>query len=120
MSKLALVFIALGIGVAMVALSKAASAGPISFSALDVMQLVMVAIPFLVLAMGGIRGRLPWLTGLALTFVTWGYILSGGGQPSAGSPAGSDTSFALIVLVSPLVISIACIAVYAIEGRRRV
>jgi hypothetical protein len=120
MSKLRLVFIALGIGVAIVALSKAASAGPIAFSALDVMLLVMVAIPFLVLAMGGIRGRLPWLTGLALTFVTWGYILWGAGQPSAGGRAGTATGFALIVLVSPLLISIACIAAYAIEGRRRV
>ena len=120
MSRLGLVFIALGIGVAMVALNKVASAGPITVSILEVMLLVMVAIPFLVLAMGGIRARLPWLTGLALTFITWGYMLWGTGQPPAGGRAGTGTGFALIVLMSPLIISIACIAAYAIEGRRRV
>lgn len=118
MSKLRMVFAALGIGVFMVALTKLASGGPFSVSILDLMLLMMIAIPFLVLAMGRIRARLPWLTGLALTFAIWGYILfGGGGQPPGGGRAGTSTEFALLVLASPLLISIACIATYALARR---
>ena len=119
MSKLRLVFAALGIGVALVALAHLASGGPLAVSILDLMLLIMVAIPFLVLAMGGIRDRLPWLTGLVLTAAIWVYILFGDHQPSGGGRSGTGTGFGLFVLASPLLISIACIAAYAIAQRRR-
>jgi hypothetical protein len=119
MSKLRLVFSALGIGLAMVVLTHLASAAPLVVTMLDLMLLVMVSIPFLILAMGGISERLPWLTGLALTVAIWGYILFGNHQPTGGGRSGTGLGFGLFVLASPLLISIACIAAYAIVQRRR-
>ena len=118
MSKLKLVFAALGIGLAVVVLTHLASAAPFVVTVLDPMLLTMVSIPFLVLAMGGIGERLPWLTGLALTVAVWGYILFGNHQPTGGGRSGTGPGFALLVFASPLLISIACIAAYAIAKRR--
>jgi apolipoprotein N-acyltransferase len=114
MSKLGLVCIALGIGVAAVALTRLTSGRPFAVSQLDLMQLMMVSIPFLVLALGGIRTRLPWLIGLALTLALWVFVsFANVGR----APTGAGLS--LLLLASPLIIAIACIAAYAIEQRRR-
>ena len=110
MSKLRLVFLALGIGICVVALTRLASGRPLAVSQLDLMQLMMVSIPFLVLAMGGIRTRPPWLVGLALTLALWIYVwFANVGRESH--------ALGLLLLASPLIISIVCIAAYLL-GRR--
>ena len=124
MSRLRLVLYALGIGAAVVALTKLAFAGltgrPLNFSfSVDIFQLVIVAIPFLVLAMGGVRARLPWLTGLALTIALWSYYLYDGVRYHwTGDTSGANIGLGLILLASPLVISFACIAACLVERRR--
>lgn len=112
MSKLRLVFLALGIGLVVVALTRLGSGRPLAVSHLDLMQLMMVSIPFLVLAMGRIRARLPWLTGLALTVALWAWVSLTNAGPGSASPG-----LGLLLLASPLLISIACIAAYAIKRR---
>lgn len=125
MSRLRLVLLALGIGIGVVAFTNLALSGltgrPLNFSfGVDLFQLVIVAIPFLVLAMGGVRARLPWLTGLALTAMLWGYYLYDGVRYHwSGDASGANVGLGLLLLASPLVISIACIAAYLLERRRR-
>jgi hypothetical protein len=122
MSKLRLVFLGLALAVAMVGIMRliaGLSAGtPIVFHPqLDLMQVMMVAIPFLVLAMGGIRARSPWLVGVALTIAVWAFALLRTMDEDAGAePA---TGLGLFLLASPLLISIACIAAFAIDRRMR-
>jgi len=124
MSRLRLVLYALGIGAGGVAFTKLGFAGltgrPLNFSfTVDLLQMVIVAIPFLVLAMGGVRARLPWLTGLALTAALWGYFLFEGVRYQwSGDTSGANIGLGVIMLASPLLISFACIAAYVIERRR--
>lgn len=124
MSGLRLVLRALGIGVGVVVATKLAFAGltgrPLTFSfGVDLVQMVMVAIPFLMLAMGRVRARLPWLTGLALTAAFWGYYLYEGVRYQwSGDTSGANIGLGLILLASPVLISFACIATYLLERRR--
>jgi len=114
MSKLRLVFLALGIALVVVAMTRLGTGRPLAVSHLDLMQLMMVSIPFLVLAMGRISARLPWLTGLALTVALWIWVSLANVGPGSASPG-----LGLLLLASPILIAIVCIAVYLQQRRAR-
>ena len=124
MSGLQLVLRALGIGVGVVVATKLAFAGltgrPIAIEpGVDLLQMVIVSIPFLMLAMGRVRARLPWLTGLALTAALWGYYLYEGVRYQwSGDTSGVNFGLVLIMLASPVLISLACIAAVVVDRRR--
>ena len=87
--------------------------------AVDLLHMVIVSIPFLMLAMGGVHARLPWLTGLALTAALWGYYLYEGVRYQwSGDTSGVNIGLGLIMLASPVLISFACIAAVVVERRR--
>ncbi|MGZ8336794.1 MAG: hypothetical protein ACXWU1_09050 [Allosphingosinicella sp.] len=81
-------------------------------------QAFMVALPFLVLAMAGITARAAWLTGLALTVALWGYSLIDA-LVLATPERGANIGLGLIMLVSPVLISIACVATARIAAGRQ-
>ena len=73
-------------------------------------QIFMVAMPFLVLAMAGIVARRPWMTGLALTLALWAYYLLDAlvlAEPGSGANIG----LGLLMLASPVLISVICILI---------
>ena len=125
MNKGRMVLLALGIGLAVVGLTSlgfsAATGRPLEGSLeIYLFQLTIVSLPFLVLAMGGVRARRPWLVGLLLTGALWGYYLFEGIRYQlSGDRSGANIGLGLLLLASPLLISIACIATHAIAQRRR-
>jgi hypothetical protein len=80
-------------------------------------QAVMVAIPFLVLAIAGISTRRPWIAGLVLTLALWGYYLLDA-LVLAVPGRGANIGLGLIMLASPLIISLICFAL-ARTGMKR-
>jgi hypothetical protein len=75
---------------------------------------MMVATPFLLLALLGIRAARPWLLGLALTVLVWGYFLySAAGSDHAGISVGLE----LAMVASPPAISLVCLIV-ALRSRK--
>ena len=78
-------------------------------------EMLLVAIPFGLLALTGIRTLLPWLVGLALTLALWGYFVFDGvtGQP------GANFGLGLVIILSPLIITFACLAAYGWQYEQR-
>ena len=77
-------------------------------------QALIVAIPFLVLAIAGIRTQRPWIAGLVLTLALWAYYLLDAlvlGVPGRRVNIGLD----LIMLTSPFLISFICILLARID-----
>jgi hypothetical protein len=124
MTKPRMLLYALGIAAAAVLLTRLgftlALGRPLRFyPAVDVTQAMIVVIPFVVLTMGNISDRAPWRTGLVLTFLLWGYALFDGIRAQASGNVNPNETLGLLLLASPIIISIACIAVYAIGRRAR-
>ena len=94
---------------------------PLSLSAESgvlLFQVLLVAAPFLILSLAGTRDRLPWLTALVLTLALWGYSLFDGVRYQwSGDASGANIGLGLVMLVSPLFIAGAALAVHA--WRRR-
>ena len=83
-------------------------------------QMVIVAAPFVVLALADIKFKLPWLVGLALTLSFWGYVLYDGvSYQWYPDGSGANIGLGLLGLASPLLISVVCIAVYLAERKWR-
>jgi hypothetical protein len=81
-------------------------------------QALIVAIPFGLLALSGVRDRIPWLVGLALTTAFWGYYLFDGIRYQlGGDKSGVNFGLAFLMLASPAVISAACLV--AAKARHR-
>lgn len=57
------------------------------------------------------------MTGLVLTALLWGYALFDGIRVQANDNASPDETLGLLLLASPLIISLACIAAYASTRR---
>jgi hypothetical protein len=77
------------------------------------LQIILVALPFLFMAFLGIVGRVPWLVGIGLTAALWGYALYD--ALSGGSDGGRmNYGLSLLLLASPILITFACL----IPGRR--
>ncbi|MEA3003922.1 MAG: hypothetical protein QOH81_2710 [Sphingomonadales bacterium] len=129
MSKWWLFSVAVIIGVLVIAgeniLFSLLTGKPTSFSSdVEPVNALLVAIPFIILALIGTTKLLPWLVGLALTLLLWGYALySGVSYQRHPDGSGADIGLGLIIMASPVFISAIVLAVYAalrrISGRTR-
>jgi hypothetical protein len=82
-------------------------------------QMLLVALPFALLAVAGIDRRLPWLIGLGLTAAFWGYYLFEGLRYHlSGDRSGVNLALAFAMLASPIFISAACLIAAKAGGRR--
>lgn len=127
MNRLKAMFAALAIGLLVVAASVViASLGgrPIQREQLGdempilAFQVFMVAIPFLVLATAGISTRRAWIAGLGLTLALWSYYLLDA-LVLAVPGRGASIGLGLIMLASPLLISIVCVALARTDMKSR-
>jgi len=80
-------------------------------------QIILVAAPFVLLASLGVRAKLPWLVGLILTAMFWGYLFFDI-VSSRGDGTGANIGLGLFILASPLVIAGA--AVFAARAMRSI
>jgi hypothetical protein len=125
-SRLPLFLLAIAIGI----LTTAADVGTSSIVAghhLDaggayasyLMQVAMIAAPFLLLALLNVRARGPWLLAFALTVSIWGYALYDGlrYQPS-GDRSGPNIGLGLLLFASPILISLVCLVTGLLSRRR--
>ena len=73
-------------------------------------NVLIASAPFLLLAVRGITERLPWLVGLILTLLVWGYVifelLTGGFE--GGTSVGNAMWLAMVMIGSSVVIMITC------------
>lgn len=76
--------------------------------AMFAIQMVMVSVPFLLLALLGIRSRGPWLLGLGLTAILWGYYMFDS-LSRRGDGSGANIGLGLLLVASPVLISVACV-----------
>ena len=127
MNRLRAMFAALAIGLLVVAASVViASLGgrPIQRDQLGdempilAFQVFMVAIPFLVLATASISTRRAWIAGLGLTLALWSYYLLDA-LVLAVPGRGANIGLGLIMLASPLLISIVCVALARTDMKSR-
>jgi len=86
-------------------------------------QVLLVAAPFLLLALAGVRRRAPWLTGLALTLAFWSYyVFEGVSYQRHPDGSGANIGLGLLMMASPVFITAAIVAVHVwhrSRGRRR-
>jgi hypothetical protein len=81
-------------------------------------NVLIVAIPYLGLALAGARRLRPWIVGLALTLSLWGYALySGVSYQWNPDGTGADIGLGLIMLASPFIISPIVLAIHALQQR---
>lgn len=71
-------------------------------------QLLLAAAPFALLATVGVQGRWPRAIGLGLTASFWGLCLADG-LSRRGDDTGVNIGMALLMLVSPAFIAAACL-----------
>ena len=82
-------------------------------------QILIAAAPFGLLALAGIRNRAAWLVGLALTAAFWGYYLFEGLRYQlSNDSSGANIGLGLVMLLSPVMISAACL-IAAKDGKTR-
>jgi hypothetical protein len=75
-----------------------------------VVNSILVAVPFLLLAYRGSTRLLPWLTGIALTlWLWWRFLQDGVAYQRAPDGSGVDMAFALLMLISPAFIGALCV-----------
>lgn len=75
-------------------------------------QVLLIAAPFGLLSISGIKSKVPWLVGVALTVAFWGYYLfTGVRYQLSGDRSGVDFGLAFAMLLSPLIIFAICFAV---------
>jgi hypothetical protein len=81
-------------------------------------QSLLVSVPFIAVAVTGTLKKAPWITGLAFTVLLWGYYLySGVSYQWHPDGTGANIGLGLMMLISPIFITAACIGVYL--GQRR-
>jgi hypothetical protein len=86
--------------------------------AIFLFQMAMVSLPFLFIAAVGARSKATWITGLAMTFFFWGWLVLDALTFEPGR--GANIGLGFIMLVSPIVITVASLAVWARVERDRV
>ena len=123
MSRRWLLLVALLIGVVVVAaddfLFSVLTGRPLSFASdVEPVNALVVAIPYLVLALAGARRVPPWAVGLALTLSLWGYgLYDGVSYQWHPDGSGADIGLGLIMLASPVFITAAVLAVHFVQRR---
>ena len=73
-------------------------------------QCVIVFLPFFLISAAGVGTLLSWVVGLVLTLGLWGYAFI---DPilRRGTGTGANIGLGLIIFVSPVIITAACLAV---------
>ena len=123
MARAWLMVIALSIGVGVVAaeniLFTSLTGRPLVFASdVEPVTAVLVAIPYLGLALARARRLLPWIVGLALTLALWGYALySGVSYQWNPDGSGANIGLGLMMLASPFIISPIVLGVHALQRR---
>ncbi len=121
MSRWILVLLALGIGVAVPAaysiLYSRLAERPLDLkSDVDLVNIIVVAAPYLLLALLGVRKRLPWAVALTLTLSLWAYWLhstvSYRWHPDG---SGVDMGTIFLILTSWVWITLAAFAVDTVQ-----
>jgi len=69
-----------------------------------------LSIPFVVLGIVGIRQLVPWLTGVFLTTLLWGYVLYDV-IVHWDTDRGANIGLGLLILLSPFVITAVCLLI---------
>ncbi len=81
-------------------------------------QMLLVAAPFGLLALAEVRDGVAWLVGGAFTATLWGYYLFDGIRYQLSDEiSGANIGLGLMLLVSPVFISVACLATAAFRRR---
>ena len=80
-------------------------------------QILLISLPFLALALGGVVARLPWIAGLCLTAAFWGFWLFQITRPFKGG--GADIGLALLMMFSPVPIIAVCVIAARISAKRQ-
>lgn len=79
---------------------------------------MLVAAPYLVLALTGARRVLPWIVGLAMTLSLWGYALySGVSYRWDPDGSGANIGLGLMMLASPFIIAPIVLGVHVLQRR---
>lgn len=74
--------------------------------------------PFGLLALAGVRNKVPWIVGLAMTAALWGYYFFDGIRYHfSGDRSGANIGLGLLMIVSPIIISAACFVTDRIQRR---
>jgi hypothetical protein len=81
------------------------------------LQILLIAIPFLLMAFLGVRGMGAWLVGLGLTVALWGYVIFDVFS-RLGDGSGTNIGMGLLLLASPILVSTACLIAARKELRR--
>lgn len=76
-------------------------------------QILLVSIPFLVIAFLGITATTPWMIGIVLTVGLWGYYLY-----DSLSRLDANIGLAMLLMASPILISAACLLALRVKTRR--
>ena len=75
--------------------------------------LVIIGIPFVMLAVAGTRDRLAWLVGIGLTAAAWGYQLY-----DLSRHRGANFGYALFLMfIAPLLIAACSVTTAGVRGR---
>jgi hypothetical protein len=82
------------------------------------LQSLFVSIPFVAVALTGTLRKAPWLVGLALTVILWGYYLfEGVSYQWHPDGTGADIGLGFMMLASPVVITAICLGVHWLQRR---
>ena len=86
-----------------------------------VINAALVSVPFLLLAYRGSKRFIPWLAGMSLTLWLWWHALQKGvAYQRAPDGSGVDMALALLMLVSPAIIGVICVAIDEALRRRTI
>lgn len=82
-------------------------------------QALLVSIPFIAVALTGTRKAAPWIVGLSLTLVFWGYYLfQGVSYQLHPDGTGANIGLGLLMLISPVIITAGSIGVHLWQRRQ--
>ena len=82
-------------------------------------QSLLISVPFVAVALTGTQKKAPWIVGLALTVLLWGYYLYNGvSYQWHPDGSGANIGLGLIMLISPIFITASCIGVYLWQRRK--
>ena len=89
------------------------SEAPLDFKnewAVFLFQCIIIFLPFFLISAAGVSTLLSWTVGLVLTLSLWGYALADA-LLRRGTGTGANIGLGLMVIASPVVISVVCLAV---------
>jgi hypothetical protein len=83
----------------------------------SIISMVVIAIPFVLLAVIGVRSIVTWSAGIILTLLFWGFALFDA-LSHWGSGRGVNIGLGLAFYLSPIIISVVCVVIgWRMESR---